>query len=229
MSMTSLAPPAAHVARTGYWASLAGAILAALWVVLAVAFGSAPWSGIEAYADTFQRTQVLNTAPALLLAPAMIVLFAAFHYSSAPNTSINTLIALVFTAVYSAIITSIYALQLHTVSLNIAAGDLEGVSLLALPNFHSAFFALDTLGYAFLSLAMLAVIPLFPGPGARRWTRWLLFLDGGLGILGLILLPLDLPWAIVAGGGLWGLTFPLVMVLIARQFSVAARDLSGGT
>lgn len=215
----SLTPSSSHVARAGYWASVIGAILALLWVILAVGFGAAPWSGIEEYASTFHRSQVLNTAPALLLAPTMIVLFAALHYSSHQQWKLNTIVALAFAAVYTGIITSIYALQLHTVSLNILSRELAGLSLLALPNFHSAFFALDTLGYAFLSLAGLAVIPLFPGSGRPSWIRRLLALDGALGVLGLFLLPLDLPWVIIAGGGLWGLTFPVAMILVSRQFS----------
>jgi hypothetical protein len=99
--------------------------------------------------------------------------------------------------------------------LNIQAGEVEGLSLLAMPNLHSAFFALESVGYAFLSLAMLAVSPVFEGGRLCKVTRWLYAVSGALGILGAAFAPLDKPLVVFAGLAVWNLVFPTSMVLTA--------------
>lgn len=208
-----------HVARAGVVACTAAAALAVLWAILAVGFPAAPWGGVEAYADSFNSLQLLNTIPALLLAPTLLLVAAAIHQATAREHQLYTLAGLGLTAAYAAVIAGNYFLQLHTVRLNLLAGTLEGVALLSLPNFHSAFFALEAAGYGLQSLAALTWIAAFPGPKRRAaWIRALLALSGALGVWGLILAPFDLPLLVLAGAGLWALVFPAAMVLIALEF-----------
>lgn len=217
------APHPRSVARLGFWSALLAAILALLWVILAVAFGSAPWQGIAAYARSFHLLQVLNTLPAFWLAPAMLLFMVAMHFHISPEGRLRTLVALAFTVAYLALVPALYSLQLHTVRLSLQTGELEGLALLALPNFHSAFFALDTLGYAWLSFALLSLAPLFSGGRRQAWIRRLFWVNGLLGVVGILLLPFDLPWLVLAGGGLWGLLFPPAMLLAALHFRQTGR------
>lgn len=123
-----------------------------------------------------------------------------------------------FNAVYAAIIAANCFLQLHTLSLNLQNGQLERLALLALPNFHSAFSALEAIGYAFQSLATLVISPLSGGGRLENWTRRLLLLNGALGALGAVVALFDRPLIILAGARLWNLVVPAAMILIAIQF-----------
>ncbi|MBI2847814.1 MAG: hypothetical protein HYX83_01420, partial [Chloroflexi bacterium] len=143
---------------------------------------------------------------------------AALHSWAPPSKRVFTTMGLMFTSVYAAIIASNYFLQLQTVRLNLIGGNLEGLSLLALPNLRSAFFALDVIGYGFLSFAAIVVCPIFTGNRLHSWIRWLLIVVGVIGVFGMVIAPLDLPLVVLAGSGLWAIVFPAVMVLIAIMF-----------
>lgn len=217
-----------HAAGLGFWAAAAGAVLSILFAGLAIAFPAAPWAGIEAYARTFNPLQMASTVPALLLTPAMVVLMAGFHYCAPPEKRVFTLIAVGLACIYTAIISTNYYLQLFVVRLNILAGDLEGLTLLALPNLHSIFFALEVLGYGFLSLALLAVSPALGGGKLHTWMRRLFILNGLAGVYGVVVAPFDRPALIFAGLGLWSVIFPAAMILSGIFFRRVDRVPAAG-
>ena len=102
--------------------------------------------------------------------------------------------------------------------LNLQSGTLDGLTLLAQPNLHSIFFALETLGYAFLSLATLFVSLVFQGGMLARWLRSLFIVSGAVGIFGVIVAPFDQPYLIFAGLGIWSLAFPISTILLSVFF-----------
>jgi hypothetical protein len=104
------------------------------------------------------------------------------------------------------------------VRLNIVSGDLDGLILLAIPNLHSVFFALEAIGYMFLSLAMLFTLPVYGKDKLANWIRRMIIISSGLGIFGVVVALFDQPLLIFAGLGLWSLTFPIAMFLIAGFF-----------
>ncbi len=112
-------------------------------------------------------------------------------------------------------------LQLFVVRLNILQGQLEGLALLAMPNLHSVFFALEAIGYGFLSVAVLAVSPVFTGERLANWIRALFIMVGIVGIYGVVIAPFDQPVLILAGLGIWNLLFPISMVLVCIFFKNA--------
>jgi hypothetical protein len=206
------------VKRLGFPAAITAAVLGISWAVLAIAFPAADWSGVQDYASTFRTEQIINVVPAFLLAPTMVVVMSSLHFYTPPEKRVFTLIGLSFTTMYAALIPSLYYLQMHTVRLNLLSGDLEGIALLALPNFHSIFMALDTLGYGFLSLGMIFASVTFSGGRLQNWLRWLFLVVGAIGVFGILIAPLDQPWVMIGGGGLWALVFPIAMLLLAWHF-----------
>lgn len=133
----------AEAAKVGRWAALSAMALAVAWLVLVFAFPSPAWSGIGEYASAFRGRQLLNTVPALALAPVMIVLMAALHACAAPPRRCFTHAGLACTAAYAAVIGGNYFVQLHAVRLALLHRELEGVALLAFPNLRSVFFSLE--------------------------------------------------------------------------------------
>ncbi len=206
------------VKTLGFWAALLAAIFSLLFAVLAIAFTPPEWAGIEAYAKGYDFLQMLNMIPVVLVTIAVIVVMACLHTLAPASHKVFSLIAIAFSAIYATIISSNYYLQLFVVRLNIVTGDLEGLQLLAMPNLHSVFFALEALGYMFLSLATLFILPLFGRGKLAKWLRAAIIVSGGLGIFGAIVALFDRPLLIFAGLGLWSLSFPIAMILIAIYF-----------
>jgi hypothetical protein len=77
---------------------------------------------------------------------------------------------------------------------------------------------LETLGYAFLSLATLFISPVFESGTLERWIRSLFIVSGAVGIFGVIVAPFDQPYLIFAGLGLWSLAFPISTILLSIFF-----------
>ncbi|MEJ2550245.1 MAG: hypothetical protein P8Z34_06150 [Anaerolineales bacterium] len=206
------------VKKLGFWAAILAAIFSLLFAVLAIAYSPPDWAGIEAYAEGFDFLQMLNMIPVVLVTIAVIVVMACIHSIAPSSKKVFSLIAIAFSVVYATIISTNYYIQLFVVRLNLVSGNLEGLQLLAMPNLHSVFFALEALGYMFLSLATLFVLPVFGRGMLAGWIRAFLIISGGLGIFGTIVALFDLPLLIFAGLGLWSLTFPIAMIFVAVYF-----------
>ena len=206
----------------GFWSAILASTFTIFSVVLAVGtalvFPPKAWSGIQSYAENFNVLEMANFIPDILLAPTVVILMACIHSGAPEKKKIFSLIGLAFASIYAAIIPINYYLQLFVVRLNLQSGTLGGLDLLAQPNFHSIFFALETLGYAFLSLATLSVSQVFRGGKPERWIRSLFIASGAVGIFGVLIAPFDQPYLIFAGLGIWSLAFPISTILLSIFF-----------
>jgi uncharacterized membrane protein len=206
----------------GFWSAIFASGFTILFVLIAVGtslvFPMQAWNGIQTYAEHFNWLDMASFIPAIFLAPTMVILMACIHAVTPEKQQVFSLISLAFTSIYAAIIPTNYYLQLFVVRLNLQSGTLDGLDLLAQPNLHSVFFALETLGYAFLSLATLFVSPVFKGGMLERWIRSLFIVSGAVGIFGVIVAPFDQPYLIFAGLGIWSLAFPISTILLSVFF-----------
>jgi hypothetical protein len=224
--------PGEHRARPaitlGLWSAIFASVLTISFVVLAVVTALVlplkSWSGIHTYAENFSLLEMASYIPATLLAPTVVILMACILSVTPETKRVFSLIALAFAGVYAAIIPTNYYLQLFVVRLNLKSGTLDGLSLLAQPNLHSVFFALETIGYAFLSLATLFVSPVFSGGKLESWIRRLFIVSGALGIFGVLVAPFDHPYLIFAGLGIWSVAFPASTILLGIFFRRAQRQ-----
>ena len=202
----------------GTWSAILATTFTVAFVVLALAFSPREWTGIAAYAEDFTFLQMANFIPVILLAPTVVVLMVCIHRVAPEARRVLSLIGIAFSSVYAAIICTNYYVQLFVVRLNLIHGDLDGLTLLAMPNLRSVFFALETVGYAFLSLATMFISPIFSGGRLEGWIRWLLIGSGALGIFGVVVAPFDRPMLIFAGLGIWSLAFPVATALMSVFF-----------
>jgi len=177
----------------GFWSATLASVFTLTFIVLAVwtILLSAPkaWSGIHTYAENFNLLEMASFIPAFLLAPTVVLLMACIYSVTAEPKKVFSLIGLAFAIVYATIIPTNYYLQLFVVRLNLESGMLDGLALLAQQNFHSVFFALETLGYAFLSLATLFVSQVFSVGKLESWIRGLFIISGAVGIFGVLVAP----------------------------------------
>ena len=210
--------PSQPAITLGFWSAILSTVFTIVFVVLALVFTPEEWSGIVSYAKNFNFLQMANFIPVILLAPTVIVLMVCIHFVAPETKKVFSLIGIAFSSVYAAIICTNYYLQLFVVRLNLLSDTLDGLAILAMPNLHSIFFALETIGYAFLSLATLFVSPVFRGGKLEGWIRWLFIISGVLGIFGVLVAPFDQPILIFAGLGIWSLAFPISTALIGIFF-----------
>ncbi|HEX5751570.1 MAG TPA: hypothetical protein VFZ09_35440 [Archangium sp.] len=202
----------------GFWSAVLATVLTALWLALAFGIQTPEWAGIEAYARSFHSRQLINLFPALLLAPTLVVNMASIHMSAPQEKKLYSLLGMLFTLAYMAIICTNDYLQLFVVRLNLSSGDLEGLSLLAMPNFHSAFFAIETIGYSFLGLGTLSAACVFHGDEVQNWIRRLFAANGILGVATVPVALLDVPMVLLPGLGLWSLISLVSLILVAIYF-----------
>jgi hypothetical protein len=162
----------------------------------------------------------------LLLAPALVVVFATVHMYAAPAKRILSLSALVFVALMAGITVSEHTVLL-TVGRQANEATLPGFARLFSWTWPSATYALDIVAWdLFLGLALVLASPVFGQGRLEGWVRKGLLLSGTLCLVGLIGMPLgNMQFRDIGIIGYAGV-LPVVMLLMARIFGrLAALDL----
>lgn len=157
----------------------------------------------------------LLLTPSLLLGPSFLVLMASLHASTPAERRVWTQIALAFATAYATLIGLVYFVQLTLVAPRLAEGRVAGIEPFLFVPFDSFLYAVDLLGYGFMSLSTLFAARALDGAGperaARRWLTanglLLPFLVGQMFVQPLI-------WLAAA----WAVTFPASTLALAGCF-----------
>lgn len=153
-------------------------------------------------------------APSLALAPCFVIAVAATYDEGSRTQRTWRLSALALAVLYAACVTIVYVNQLGVVLPRELSGETRGYELLACCGFRQPLTVIDLLGYTYMSLATLLLAPTF-----GRALRWALAANGVLAVP--IFLQLFWPSLIWAAAP-WLVTFPVAMLLLARQFRESA-------
>lgn len=183
-------PPAAHVAAI---ASTAGALLA--WPLAVI---DLPQSGPmcqQQHCVTFPFSSAVYSPidylwmfPATVAVLSFAALLAIIEPLVTPSRWVAARLASRAAGAGAVILVVAFAVQIFVVQPSIIKGESEALTMWTQFNPHGGFIALESLGYLFLSLALLAVSRLVPG---RRASRLLVrIVAAALGGLGILLLPL---------------------------------------
>jgi hypothetical protein len=203
----------------GFWS----AVLAtgfALAYVLAQLAEWAGWlgSGGGPHSPSTPFGLALLLTPSLLLGPSFLALMVAVHQAAPADRRVWSHLAVAFATIYAALIGINYYVQLAWVAPRLARGEVAGLEPFLFTPFDSFLYAVDILGYSFMSLATLAAAGVFPGRGHERLVRGLLVANGLL--LPFIALQMYVHWLIWIAA-LWAVTFPgatwALAVLFRRQ------------
>jgi hypothetical protein len=209
----------------GFWS----AVLATAFSLAYVVAQLAEWLGWLGSAGGPESTStplaiVLLLTPSLFLGSSFLVLLISIHQLAAPDGKIWSHAAVAFGTAYASLISIVYFVQLTLVRPRIASGRTEGIEMLLFVPFDSFLYAVDILGYSFMSVATLFAARVFTGQGLERVVRWFLLANGLL--LPFIALQMffhPLIWI----AALWAVTFPgatwSLAVLFRRDATVAAR------
>ncbi len=210
-------PGISHATRVvGFWS----AVLATLFSVIYIVGQLAEWGGWlgsaggpESMSTPFGIVVLLT--PSLLLGSAFLLLMLSVHEATPPERRIWSHAAVAFATVYTVLISLNYFVQLAWVGPRLSAGRTQGLEPFLFVPFDSFLYAVDILGYSFMSVATLFAAFAIPGGGMRRIARWFLVANG-------LLLPFLALQMYVHGliwfAALWAVTFPGAMCSLAVLF-----------
>ena len=215
--------------QLGFWAAILTVAVAAMFA--AIAIPTPPRSGpfcasacvAYPYLDVAQFIpgDYLWLVPGILLAVILVVLMGSIHYYAAAPKRLYTIIGLSFTVAYAVVILVDYFVQLTVVLPSLQAGQTDGLSPFTQYDPHGLFIALEALGYAMLTIALLFASPAFADGRVERAIRWL-FVSAfmlmvaafvGLAVVGRDLVAFEvtvllITWAVlIPSGALLGVVF----------------------
>ncbi|MBN1213511.1 MAG: hypothetical protein JXA92_13150 [candidate division Zixibacteria bacterium] len=162
---------------------------------------------------------VILLTPSLFLGSSFLVLVVSIHQLTSPDRKVWSHAAVVFATAYAVLISINYFVQLTWVAPRLAAGRTAGMEQFIFVPFDSFLYAVDILGYSFMSVATLFAAMVFTGKGIERIARWFLIANGLL--LPFIALQMFWHWMIWIAA-LWAVTFPGSTWSLALLFRRAA-------
>jgi hypothetical protein len=190
----------------GFWSAVLATAFSLIYVIAQLAewFGWLGSHGGPESASTPLGIGVLLT-PSLFLGSSFLVLVVSIHQLASPDRKVWSHAAVAFATAYAVLISINYYVQLVWVAPRIAAGRTQGIEVFLFTPFDSFLYAVDILGYSFMSVATLFAAGVFTGRGLERVVRVFLIANGLL--LPFIALQMYVHWLIWIAA-LWAITFP---------------------
>ena len=213
------AAPARGARRVGLWSAALATVLALVYVAgqLAEWLG---WLGSRGGPESSSTPLgiVILLTPSLLLGPAFLVLLVSLHELTPPERRVWSSAAVAFGTVYVVLTGATYFVQLTLVAPRLARGDTRGIEAFLFVPFDSFLYAVDILGYSFMSLSTMFAARVFGNTGQEKIVKLFMIANG-------LLLPFialqnyvhELIWPAAA----WAVTFPgatiAYAILLKRQ------------
>ncbi|HEX7938261.1 MAG TPA: hypothetical protein VF483_04665 [Gemmatimonadaceae bacterium] len=159
--------------------------------------------------------------PSLLLAPSFVLMLVAIDHATPDARRVWTKSAVAMGIVYAVMISINYYVQLALVMPRLARGDVRGIEPFLFVPFDSFLYAVDVLGYSFMSAALLLAAMAFPGVSTERRARWFMIGTGAL----IPFLLLQMYWhPLIWFASAWAVTFPGATWAIALMFRRASAS-----
>lgn len=197
-------PPATRA--VGFWSAVLATVFSVTYDVGQLAEW-AGWFGSGGGAENASTPLglVILLTPSLFLGSAFLVLMVSVHQCAPVERRVWSQAALAFATVYTTLISINYFVQLAWVAPRLARGQIAGLEPFLFTPFDSFLYAVDILGYSFMSLATLFAAMVFTGRGLERVARIFLIANGLL--LPFIALQMYLH-SLIWFAALWAVTFP---------------------
>jgi hypothetical protein len=190
----------------GFWSAVLATVFSIMYVIGQIVEWLG-WMGSGGGAENASTPLglVILLTPSLFLGSSFLVFMVSIHQLSSPDRKIWSHAALAFATVYAVLISINYYVQLTWVMPRLATGRIQGIEPFLFKPFDSFLYAVDILGYSFMSLATLFAAKVFTGKGIERVVRVFLIANGLL--LPFIALQMYVHWLIWIAA-LWAVTFP---------------------
>jgi len=219
--MVPLISPSAKT--VGFWSAVFATVFSVVYVIGQFAewlgwLGSA--GGPESLSTPLGIVVLLT--PSLLLGPSFLLLMLSVDELASPERRIWSRAAAAFATVYTVLISINYFVQLTWVMPRLAAGRTAGMEQFLFVPFDSFLYAVDILGYSFMSLATLLAAMVLTDRSQRVARRFLVANGSLLPFIALQMYWHGLIWIAAA----WALTFPGATWCLALMFRRAAATVA---
>jgi len=190
----------------GFWS----AVLATLFSITYIIGQIAEWMGWLGSAGGPESSStplglIILLTPSLFLGSSFLVLVVSIHQRTLSQRKVWSHSAVAFATVYAVLISINYYVQLTWVTPRLLTGRIEGMESFLFVPFDSFLYAVDILGYSFMSISTLFLAIVLTGKGIERVARIFLIANGLL--LPFIALQMYWHWMIWIAA-LWTVTFP---------------------
>jgi hypothetical protein len=167
---------------------------------------------------TYPLDEILIYGFSLCITIPFLLEMLALHHTVTAEKKFWSHAALIFAVIYVIFVTANYVVQLATVIPMTLEGSAEDIQILRQTP-HSLFWDFDALGYIFMGLAALFVVPVFEKHGMQKWVRYS-FLAHAI-VTPLIAFVYFYPVfseRLLLLAAPWGITAPLSMLLLSLMF-----------
>src|SRR5688572_5840547 len=156
------APLSPSAKAVGFWSAVLATVFSISYSVAQIAewLGLLGSQGGPESASTVLALVILLT-PSLLLGSSFLVLVVSIHQMAVPDRRIWSHAAVAFATAYAVLISMVYFVQLTFVAPRLAHGRSRGIEAFLFVPFDSFLYAVDILGYSFMSLATLFAARVF--------------------------------------------------------------------
>ncbi len=189
----------ARVNRLGYYISLIMALLTA--VTFGIAICTPPVSGpfCKGSCIVYPFANIISRFPgdyiwmysAILMFITFLVFVVFIYQYAADNKKVFAMIGLSFSIASALLLVADYFVQISVVQPSLVNGETDGIALLTEYNPHGIFIAIEEIGYIFMSIVFISVVPVFSGTGKmNNAIRWVYLISFILMILSFILISL---------------------------------------
>lgn len=208
----------------GFWSAVLATVFSVAYIVAQFAewFGVLGSDGGPESGSTPVGLIVLLT-PSLFLGSSFLMVVVSIHQIATPDRKIWSHAAVAFATAYAVLISMVYFVQLTLVAPRLARAQTQGIEVFLFVPFDSFLYAVDILGYSFMSVATLFAARVFTGSGLQRTARWFLIANGLL----LPFLALQMYFhALIWVAALWAVTFPGAtwsLALLFKRMGTADR------
>jgi hypothetical protein len=214
--------------NVGFWSAVLSTVFSLMYVVAQLAEWSG-WLGSQGGPESASTPigLIVLLTPSLFLGSSFLVLVVSIHQLASPERKVWSHAAVAFATAYAVLISIVYYVQLTLIAPRIAQGRIAGIESFLFVPFDSFLYAVDILGYSFMSMATLFAALVFMGKGIERVARIWLIANGLL--LPFLLLQMyyhPLIWI----ASLWAVTFPAStwsLAILFRGISSAPTNFRG--
>ena len=191
----------------GFWSCVSATVFSTAYAIGQIA----EWLGWLGSAGGPENSStplglVVLLTPSLFLGPSFLLVIVSVHALADPDRRIWSHAAALFATAYMVLISINYYVQLTWVMPRLSAGRIAGMESFLFVPFDSFLYAVDILGYSFMSVAtFLAALALTGRDGMFRPARLFLIANGLL----LPFISLQMYWHnLIWIATLWAITFP---------------------
>jgi hypothetical protein len=208
----------------GFWSAILATVFSLMYIVgqLAEWLGWLGSRGGPESGSTVLGIVVLLT-PSLFLGSAFLVLTVSINQLASPDRKVWSHSAVAFGTAYCVLISTVYFVQLTLIAPRISRGQIAGIEPFIFVPFDSFLYAVDILGYTFMSVSTLFAARVFTGSGLERVVRIFLTANGLLiPFLALQMYFHQLIWI----ASLWAVTFPgstWALAILFRRMPTSAE------